>query len=269
MLLHSIKKYSVGSAMVLLLMSVCLTAGVADSKEGNSAISQQDFLDLFASAPRENKELLDGWNDYIIRVLGYSNAEHLEVIHELTLDYAGAVKVLDEKYENDLKQDRINYSSKWLRELVDRFGRTFVCKNKRIIMMNLMMAIGRSNAEKYDPAAKDVLSKESILNLAYQRYLGVFMQYYNNLSGKDQVEMKPWKDVAERYLANTGKSHFATAYYGMRMKDKIRNHALEKENKELYLFFKDTNLPFGSGAVDNAEKDIDMLIEICGRKNSK
>ncbi len=186
MLLLRIKKYKFILAIPLLLMSIFLTADTGFSKEENSAKFYQSFLDLIESTPKENRHLLDGWNDHITKVLGYSNAEHLKVIEELTLDYAKAFNALDEKYAKDWEQDKKKYTSEWLDELVAQFGKNFVCNNKRVVMLNLMMAFNRNDAKKYDQDAKDVISKELVLYLAYEEYLKVFMNYYRQLSENDQ-----------------------------------------------------------------------------------
>lgn len=269
MLLPNIKKYIVVLATPLLLMSNCLATDIALSKEENSSNFNQAFLNLFESVSKENQYLLDGWNDYIIKVLGYSNAEHLKVIEELTVDYAKAFNALNEKYAKDREQDKINYTSKWLDELVERFGKDFVCNNKRAVMLNLMLAFDRRKADKYDQDAKDILSKELILYLAYERYLGVFMKYYNQLSEKDREKMKDWKEVAEKYLSITSRSHFAVIYYGSHMDNKILENAMQKENKELYMYLKKTKFPFDSWALSKARHDMDKFGAMCKMQSSK
>lgn len=263
MLLLNINKLKVVLAILLLSMSICLKAGVAYSKEKKSPDLHQSLSNLIESASKENKHLLDGWNEYIIKVLGYSNDEHLKVIEELTIDYAEAFKTLEEKYEKDWEQDKVNYTSIWLGKLAGQFGKDFVCTNKRAVMMNLMMAFDRGDAKKYDQDAKDIISKELILYLAYERYLNVFMKYYNQLSDKDRKKMIAWKEVAEKYLSITKTSHFAFIYYSMHMTDKVRENAMQKENNELYIFFKNMDFPYGGGALRKAEKDLDKFIEMC------
>lgn len=265
--LLKIKKYRIVLAIPLLSMSICLISDVACSKGENSLDFNQAFSNLIESASKENKHLLDGWNDYILQILGYSNAEHLKVIEELTMDFAKSYKAFDKKYGKDLDQDKINYTSEWLNDLVGRFGKDFVCNNQRAIMLNLMMAFDRNDARKFDQEAKEIISKELILYLAYERYLDVFMKYYNQLSDKDQKKMNAWKEVAEKYLSITKTSHFAFNYYGKRMEDRVRDNAMQKENKALYMYFKKMDLPFGGGALSQAMKDMDMFIEMC--KHSK
>lgn len=260
MLLLSIKKYLVILSITLLVVSNCLAAEVTRSKEAKNANFYQTFLNLFESASKENKYLIDGWNEYIIKVSGYSNAEHLKVIEELTMDYAKAVKELDEKYEKDLKQDKNQYAPKWIEELVAQFGKEFVCNNQKDIMLNLMMAFDRDDAKKYSQDAKEIISKESVLYLAYERYLNVFMDYYHQLSEQDQKKMNNWKKVAEKYLSITKRSHFAFVYYGSHFKYKILNNVMQRENKKLYMYFNKTILPFGSGALRKARKDLRMYV---------
>ena len=255
--------------MPLLLMSICLTVGVAFSKEENSVNFYQSFLNLIESTPKGSQYLLDGWNDYLIKVLGYSNAEHLKVIEGLTMDYAKAFEALNEKYAKDREQDKINYTSKWLNKVVERFGKNFVCNNKRTVMLNLMVAFNRRKVEKYDQDAEDILSKELILYLAYERYLDAFIKYYNQLSENDQEKMKAWKVVAERYLSITNRSHFAVIYYGSRMDNKLLENKMKNENNELYVYFKKTTFPFGSWALSKARHDMDEFGSRCKMQSSK
>lgn len=267
MLLLNLRKYNAILIIPLLFFFFCLTTGIAFSKMENSANFHQDFLNLIESASKENKHLLDDWNDYIIKVLGYSNAEHLKVIEELTMDYAKSFKAFDEKYGKDLDQDKIKYTPQWLDDLVAKFGKDFVCNNRRTILQNLIMAFDRGDAKKYDQDAKEIISKELILYLAYERYLDVFMKYYNQLGDTDQNKMNAWKEVAEKYLSITKTSHFAFTYYGKRMENIVRDNALLKENKELFMYFKRMDLPFGGGALSKAWNDMDIFIERC--KHSK
>ncbi len=263
MLLLKIDTYRNVLAITLLSMSICLIADVAYSDEKNSLNFHQAFSNLIESASKENKHLLDDWNDYIIQILGYSNAEHLKIIEEFTMDFAKSYKAFDQKYGRALDQDKNKYTRQWLDDLVGKFGNDFVCGNRRAILLNLMMVFNRNDAKKYDQDAKEIISKELILYLAYERYLNVFMKYYNQLSDKDQKKMNAWKEVAEKYLSITKTSHFAFNYYGKRMENRIRDNAMKKENKELYMYFKKADFPFGGGALSKAWKDMDLFIETC------
>ncbi|MEJ2156631.1 MAG: hypothetical protein P8X96_14925 [Desulfobacteraceae bacterium] len=269
MLLLNLKQNNPYLAMSLIVLSICLTTNVAFSKEENNANLSRSFSNLIESTPKENRYLLDGWNDYLTEVLGYSSAEHLKVIEQLTLDYAKSYKAFNEMYGKDLEQDKTQYSSQWLDDLIAKFGKNFVCSNKRAILLNLMVAFDRKSAKKYDQIANDVLCKEQILYLAYERYLGIFMKYYKQLNEKDQKKMNAWKKVAEKYLSITSKSHFAFIYYGKHMENKVHDNALQKENNELYMYFKNVALPFGSGALSKAWKDMDKLVAMCPGQSLK
>ena len=269
MLLHNLNKYKAVLAIPLISMSMILLAGVALAKEENGTNFHKVFSNLIESASKDNKYLLDGWNDYLVKLSGYSNAEHLKVVEELTIDYAKAFKALSEKHEEDRKQDKIQYNSVWLDELVKQIGKDFVCSNKKAVMLNLMMAFNRNDAKKYDQDAKEIISKELVLYLAYERYLGIFMDYYNQLSKEDQKKISAWKEVAEKYLSIANRSHFAQVYYSFHMINKIRDNAMQKENKELYTFFKKTYFPYGSGVSKKAERDINMFVEMCKMQSLK
>jgi hypothetical protein len=184
--LHKAIKYQAVLAMILLLSQVCLMAKVAFSNDEQSDDILQSFSNLFESAAKENKHLLNGWNDYLVKVLRHSNAEHIEVIGELTMDYANAFKSFNEKLGKERKKEKMQYTSNWLDRLVEHFGQDFVCKNKIAILLNLMMAFERNDEKKYAQDAKDILSKEMILYLAYEEYFDTFVNYYNNLNKNDQ-----------------------------------------------------------------------------------
>jgi hypothetical protein len=263
MRLLNINKNIIVLAIVLLSMIICLTAAIASSKGGNSTDFSQVFSDLMESTAKENKELLVGWNDYLIKVVGHSNADHLKVIEEFTKDYAKALKAIDEKYAKDRKQDKMNYTSKWLDDVTERFGKEFVCNNITAVMMNLIIAFQRTDAKRYDQDANEIISKESILYLAYESYLNHFMDYYNQLSEKDRKKMNAWKVVAEKYLSITNRSHFAFTHYGRHLNNKMEENAMQKKNNELYMYFKKLILPFGSGALQKAIKDKNLFVTKC------
>ena len=263
MRLLNINKNIIVLAIVLLSMIICLTAAIASSKGGNSTDFSQVFSDLMESTAKENKELLVGWNDYLIKVVGHSNADHLKVIEEFTKDYAKALKAIDEKYAKDRKQDKMNYTSKWLDDVTERFGKEFVCNNITAIMMNMIIAFQRTDAKRYDQDANEIISKESILYLAYESYLNHFMDYYHQLSEKDRKKMNAWKVVAEKYLSITNRSHFAFTHYGRHLNNKMEENAMQKKNNELYMYFKKLILPFGSGALQKAIKDKNLFVTNC------
>jgi hypothetical protein len=264
---HKAIKYQAVLAMILLLLQVCLMAKVAFSNDEQSDDILQSFSNLFESADKENKHLLNGWNDYLVKVLRHSNAEHIEVIGELTMDYANAFKSFNEKLGKERKKEKMQYTSNWLDRLVEHFGQDFVCKNKIAILLNLMMAFDRNDEKKYAQDAKDILSKEMILYLAYEEYFDTFVDYYNNLNENDQKQIKNLKEVAEKYLSITKRSHFAPIYYGGHMRKKIDNNVMQKEHKALYDYFKKANLDFGRGALQKAERDMDMFVESCKMQN--
>lgn len=182
--LHKTIKYQAALTIVLLLQ-VCFTANVAFSNEEHSDNIFQSFSNLFELAANENRHILDGWNDYLVKVLGHSNAEHLAAIEELTMDYAKAYRAFNEKLGKERKKENMQYTSIWLDDIVEHFGQDFVCSNKIDILLNLMIAFERNDTKKYDRDAKDILSKEMILYLAYEEYLDVFMDYFNQLNETD------------------------------------------------------------------------------------
>lgn len=269
MRLPKINKYIIVSAIPLLLMAICLRVAIASSKEESSAGFFQDFSNLTESTAKKNKELFYGWNDYLVRVVGHTNAEHLKVIEELTMDYAKAFKELNEKYAKDREQDKMNYTSTWLDNVAEQFGKEFVCNNITAVMMNMMMAFHRTDAKRYDQDANEIINKELILYLAYESYLNHFMDYYNQLGEKDREKMNAWKVVAEKYLSITNRSHFAFIHYGRHFNNKMDENAMKKENNELYMYFKKLILPFGSGALQKAIKDKNLFVKKCEMQGLK
>jgi hypothetical protein len=263
MRLLNINKHIIALAIVLLLMTTWLTAAIASSKDGNSTDFSQVFSNLMESTAKENKELLAGWNDYLIKVVGHSNAEHLEVIGEFTKDYAKALRAIDEQCKKYDEQDKLNYTSKCIDDVVGDFGKEFVCNNMTAVMMNLMIAFRRTDAKRYDQDVREIISKELNLCLAYEGYLNDFMKYYNKLSNKDQEAMNAWKVAAEKYLSITNRSHFAIIHLDGNLKRKMDENAMQKENNELYMYFKNLILPFGSGALQKAFKDKDLFVKKC------
>lgn len=269
MLLLKIKNSKIVLAILLLLMSICLTENVAFSKEENVPNLYQAISKLMGSSSKENKHLLDGWNDYLIKITDHSNAEHLKVIEDLTIDFAKSINAHNKKIEKYREQDKSQYTSKWLDELAAQFGKDFVCNNKMIIIQNMIVACHRSDAKRYDRDAKDIVIKELKLYFAYESYLGIFMNYYRRLNKKDQEKMKAWKDVAEKYLSTYNKSHFAVIYYLKHDDFILRDNAMQKENIELYRYFQKTTLPFGNVAIMKANDDLNMFIEGCKTQSLK
>jgi hypothetical protein len=44
---------------------------------------------------------------------------------------------------------------------------------------------------------------------------------------------------------------------------------MQRENNELYMFFKKTDFPYGSGALKKAEKDLDEFVKMCKMQSLK
>ena len=69
--------------------------------------------------------------------------------------------------------------------------------------------------------------------------------------------------MAEKYLSITKRSNFAPIYYGSYMRKRIDDNVMQKKHKELYSYFTKVDLPFGRGALRQAEREIDMFVETC------
>jgi hypothetical protein len=244
-------------------MAICLRVAIASSKEESSADFVKVFSNLMELTSKENKELFVGWNDYLLKVVGHSNAEHLEVIGEFTMDYAKALKAINEKCKKYDEQDKLNYTSKWIGDVVEHFGKEFICNNMTAVMMNLMIAFHRTDAKRYDQDVRGIISKELNLYLAYEGYLNDFIKYYSKLSNKDQEVMNAWKVAAEKYLSITNRSHFTIIHLDGNLNKKMDENAMQKENNELYMYFKKLILPFGSGALQKAIKDKNLFVKKC------
>jgi hypothetical protein len=61
-----IKKYKVVLIIPFLLMSIFITNDVVSSKEKKSMNFHHAFSTLIETGSKENKHLIEGWNEYIL-----------------------------------------------------------------------------------------------------------------------------------------------------------------------------------------------------------
>ncbi len=218
----------------------------------------QAFTDTLEPDDQQIPELLDKWNDYLFRISRFSNEEYIVAIENQQLDYNGAVVKLNKRIE---KTDtyRKGYSSKWIDDLGDKFGKGFVADNREQILDNFGAIIAR-NYHLYADELKNLIFIEAMLYGSYKEYFGMFLDFYKKeMSTTGQKQLKQHKEAAESLLDLTRKASIAQMYERLGLTEKMEENRAKNYSEELFVFFKEHPLSKYFD-ISKASDDLDAAI---------
>jgi hypothetical protein len=282
MLLHNLKKNSVCCLTILIVFVFCMTQytiadddldqltkdiketlrslGIPQSEESkkselNLAGAIQAFSEALASEDEETKDIFKQWENYIISVSHFSNTNYANAINKQLADYYKAIADINNTLQENKAKRKSEYSSSWVDDLVDYFGREFVKKNKTAIKYCLM-AISFPD-ESFEDKLKDLIYIEAMLFGSYKRYFGLFLAFYKEkLDQNAQNKIKAHKKIAENFLALIDKVSFTSMHDTTVLMNNLTENKARRLNDEVFTFLKSHHL---SHTLDNYIRPLEDL----------
>lgn len=264
MLLHRLKKNSVCCVMILIVFVFCMaqhstadndldqltkdiqeslrSLGIPASEESkknelNLAGAIQAFGEALASEDQETRDILKQWDNYITSASHYSNSDHANAINKQLMDYYKAIADLGKVIEEKNNRSKKDYSSSWVDDLVNHFGKEFIIKNKMAILESLL-ALVNSN-EAFERKLKDLIYVEAMLFGSYKDYYGMFLTFYNEkLDDSAQKKIEAHKKIAENFLALIDKVSLTSMHNTTVLRNILIENEARRLNNEVFTFLK-------------------------------
>lgn len=177
----------------------------------------------------------------ILIVFVFCMAQHSTAgndLDQLTKDIQESLRSLgipaSEEKNNRSKKD---YSSSWVDDLVNHFGKEFIIKNKMAILESLL-ALVNSN-EAFERKLKDLIYVEAMLFGSYKDYYGMFLTFYNEkLDDSAQKKIEAHKKIAENFLALIDKVSLTSMHNTTVLRNILIENEARRLNNEVFTFLK-------------------------------
>jgi hypothetical protein len=283
MLLYRIKSNAICCAMVLIVFVLCMAQNTTanddfdqleqllqsikipqSEEEGkNIGIIFNKILQVYSKAmafdDKETKEVLNQWNNYLISVSHYSNTDYTNAINKQLTDYLKAITDIGDIIKRNSAKEKKEYSSSWVEDLINHFGKEFVKKNRDVILQS-WSAIFLSD-EAFERKLKDLIYTETMLFGSYKDYFGMFLTFYKEkLDDNAQKKIEAQKNIAEYFLTLIDKASFASMYNTTVLKNVLSENKARQLNDEVFMFLKGHPLSHTLGNP-RALKDFMKVIE--------
>ena len=228
----------------------------------NNKISRsiEEFKAISNSDDEATRALINKWSEHLQAISHFSNMDYLAAIKSLEIDYYKAISVLNSKIQ-ETKQHRKNYSSVWVTDLTQQFGKVYIVKNRKAIFDNFGAIIARSY-HHYGSEMKELIYIETMLYGSYQEYYSSFIKFYDRELDSDQkMKLKTRKDAADNMLKLINEASYRQLYEKEILFERMRNNKAMEQDKELFEFFRKHPLSTYFD-VSKASDDLDAAIQI-------
>jgi uncharacterized protein YukE len=197
----------------------------------------QAFNETLESDDKETKEILKQWDEYIASVTHYSSADYAKAINKQLTDYYNAIDDLNSTIKKNKDKRRGEYSSSWVDDLVDHFGKEFIKKNKMAIKQSLLALV--TSDEDFERKLKDLMYLEVMLFGSYERYYGLFLTFCREeLDHKAKKKIESRKDIAESFLVLIDKVSFTSMHNTIILQNVLTENEARQHNNEVFAFLK-------------------------------
>lgn len=203
----------------------------------------QAFSGTMASDDEETKKILKNWNDYIINVSHFSNANYLNAIKKQTAEYYKAIANLNNMIGENKTKRRRSYSSSWIDDLFNHFGKAFIKTNQMAIKQSLFALSVAGSDDGFEQKLKDLIYIETMLYGSYKRYLGIFLSFYKEkLDQNAQKKLEPRKNLAVSFLALIDKVSLSSMQDTTVLQKLLAEYKARQLNDEVFKFLKNHHI---------------------------
>ncbi len=214
--------------------------GMPQTEEGHKnekhvAKILQAFKSTMESNDGQTKELLMKWENHIKSVSHFSNTDYANAINKQLIDYLKAISDIGSIITKNKDRQANEYSSSWIDDLTNNFGKNFV-KNNRNMILDCYEAVIVSN-EDFEKKLKDLIYMEAMLNGTYKNYFGMFLSFYNQeLSDNERKIFETHKNIAESFLVIINKTPLTSIHNTTVLRKVLTENKARQLNEELYMF---------------------------------
>jgi hypothetical protein len=217
------------------------------------------FNEVLESDNEATRATLKQWDDYALTVLNYSNNEYLDAISEQQAGYHKAIAELGKLIEKTRKMQKQEYSSAWVDDLVEHFGKNYLKQNKAAILWSLQ-AIYACDIT-FESMLKDLIYTETMLYGSYRKYFNSFLDFYREkIDAKAKKNLESRKVAAESFLAIIDEVSFASMHEDTVLRKILAENKARQLNDEVFMFLKNHRLSHTFGDL-RASEDLRKAIE--------
>jgi hypothetical protein len=270
MLLNKIKKNSMFYISTLIVIFFCITqSAIADdglnqieknikrtlrslgipqseeskNNEQNLKIALQAFNETLGSDDKETTEILKQWDDYVKSASHFSNSNYADAINQQITDYYNAITDINYAIGNTNARRKREYSSSWVDDLFDRFGKKVIKKNDMAVRQSLLALSAAGDDEDFERKLKNLIYIETMLFGSYKRYYGLFLDFYREqLDQNAQKKLEPRKNLAESFLALIDKISLTSMHDTTVLQKILSENEARKLNDDVFTFLKNHRL---------------------------
>ncbi len=207
----------------------------------------------------ETKELLKKWDNYLINVSHFSNANYTNAISKQVADYQKAIADLGDIIDKDKAKRKNEYSLLWIDDLINRFGKDYIKENREAISWSLL-AVSTSDGEAFERGQKDLIYKEVMLYGSYKNYFGMFSDFYSGLDDQAKKKLEPRKNFADSFLGIIGDASLASITNQNVLRTLLTENKTRQLNADVFMFLKGHPLSHTLDSIRGME-DLTKAIE--------
>lgn len=286
MLLHRMKKHGVCYAMLLSVFFFCMaqcsdadddldrlnkgiqeileSLGIPESKESQNNEEQiarvlKVFNDSLKSDNEQTKKLLNQWENYLFRVSHYSNDDFAKAFEKQLEDYRNAIADLNNIIEKTRVEQKKEYSSIWVDDLIKHFGKDYIRQNRGAILQS-WKAVSISDAA-FEKELKNVVYIGTLLYGSYKDYFRMFFNFYKEeIDDKAKKKLEPRKKLANAFLAIIDDAPYIFLDSRTILRNVLAENKARHLNEEVFQFLKTHPLSHTFGDP-RALKDLRKVVD--------
>jgi len=181
----------------LLLACICIPSPGTAAESRFELEDTTEILKLFVFTDKE-KETGDKWDVFIKERTRFSNTEYQTAIRKLKSEFDQSYANLDKCIRNT-EEERDKYSSSWLKDLQDLFGKEYIKKNMASIRF-ILLALPANSFLPCEDHLQEALYREYCYLEGAKDYVHEFLGFSETLDKEGKKKLAGRIMASESYL---------------------------------------------------------------------
>jgi hypothetical protein len=168
----------------------------------NATFSYQDkFSEAFETvleqhALEEDAEIEHLWNDYLKNTTQFDNNEFQKACKQLETRYQQSLFEIEVCYEKASEQEK-QYSSQWVDDLTEQFGKAYVLKNMELIRFHVAYMYIRNGQNSCEEFKKEAIYREYPYKAASNEFISNYLDFLDSLDEEIRIKLSERKEALE------------------------------------------------------------------------
>jgi hypothetical protein len=170
----------------------------ASSSADEFSKSFEAILQQFAMDDEEAK-LAHQWDQYLIKVTGFDNRQYQTACRQLAVEYYKALIALGKCNRASSEKEK-SYSSRWVDDLIKRFGKTYVTQHMDLIKLQLSRLYTDNMVTSCKELEKEAIYREHSCKAAFNTYLSIYIGFIDSLDEEQKHRLSKRKAAVEELM---------------------------------------------------------------------